>query len=187
MKHSYPIMHLPNIRSICIYILSLTWNKHRHTIHTRRQNKSNAYILKQTPQYRCIIKSNTYIIHITWSFISKCHSCSVKLVLVCLLTAGRSVRRRLWPAARIVGCCKDECPCGEEGGNSQAYTLSPLQRLSVYVSACARVSVCQCCTSACLPQETTTSIERTHHNGHRYANARNMHLKLRTYTPYGNV
>jgi hypothetical protein len=49
--------------------------------------------------------------------------------------------------------------------------------------ACAR----QCCTSACVPEETTTSIEHTHHNGHRYANARNMHLKLWTYTSDGNV
>ncbi len=79
-----------------------------------------------------------------------------------------------------------DCPrytanCGEEGGNSQAYTgrhRSPLVCVSVRV----RKSVC-----ACLPQETTTSIEHTHHNGHRYANARNMHLKLRTCTSYGNV
>jgi hypothetical protein len=57
----------------------------------------------------------------------------------------------------------------------------------VYVRACARVSVCQCCTSACLPQQTTTSIEHAHHNGHRYANARSTHLKLLPYTSYRNV
>ena len=83
---------------------------------------------------------------------------------------------------------KTKKPCGEEGGNSQTYTLPPSQRLCMYVSACARMSVCQCCTSACLPQETTTSIEHTYHNGHRYANARNMHLKvLLAYTSYGKV
>ena len=38
---------------------------------------------------------------------------------------------------------------------------------------------CQC---ACvLAQETTTSIKHTHLNGHRYANASNMHLKLWTF------
>ena len=52
----------------------------------------------------------------------------------------------------------------------------------VFHCVCARVSV-----RACLPQETTTSIEDTHHNGHRYASRRNMRSKLRTYTSYGNV
>ncbi len=113
----------------------------------------------------------------TSSILSKCHSCKSKHAYVCLLTSGRSGRRRLCPAARIVGCWKAKDTCGEEGGNSQAYTLSPSQRLCVYDSACVRVSVCQCCTSVCLPQQTTTSIEHTHHSGQRYANAKNMHSK----------
>ena len=57
------------------------------------------------------------------------------------------------------------------GGKTESgLHCSPSQRLRVCLSACARVSV-----RACFPQETTTSIEHTHRNGHRYANARNMH------------
>jgi hypothetical protein len=161
MKYSYPIMHFPNIQAICKDIPTLTQNTHRDAIEHMMHK-----------QVECI-SSKTYT--------------SSKHAYVCLLTSGRSGRRRRCPAARIVGCRKGQVPCGEEGGNSQAYTLSPSQRLCVYVSACARVSVCQCCTSACLPQQATTSIDRTHHNAHRYANARNMHLKLRSYTSYGKV
>jgi hypothetical protein len=61
---------------------------------------------------------------------------------VCLLTSGRSVRRRLRPAARIACSRPGQATCGEEGGKSQADTLSPSQRHCVYVSASARVSVC---------------------------------------------
>ena len=97
----------------------------------------------------------------TSRILSKYPSCCSEHAYVCLLTSRLSVRRRLWPEARIVCCRKGQVPCEEEGGKSQAYTLSPSQRLCVYASACARVSVCQCCTSTCLPQPTTTSIEHT--------------------------
>jgi hypothetical protein len=73
----------------------------------------------------------------TSSILSECHSCESKHAYVCLLTLGRSVLRRLRPAARTVGCRKGKVACGEEGGNSQTYTLSPSQRLRVCLSACA--------------------------------------------------
>jgi hypothetical protein len=115
---------------VCIY-------SHTNTKHTP-QCYPDTMMHKQVER----IYSKTH----TSSILSKCHSCSSTHAYVCLLTSGRSGRRRLWPAARIVGCRKGKGSCGEEGGNSQAYTLSPSQRLCVYVSACARVSVCQCCT-----------------------------------------
>jgi hypothetical protein len=143
-----------------------------------------SYPIRKLPNIQAIC---IYILTLTQNTHLKAIRTQSKHAYVCLLTSGRSGRRRLWPAARIVGCCQDKGSCGEEGGNSQAYTLSPSQRLCVYVSAFARVSVCQCCTSACLPQQTTTSIEHTHHNAHTYANARNMHLNLRAYTSYTKV
>jgi hypothetical protein len=160
------------MQAMCIHDPTVTQNTQLNAISSHMMHK----------QVECI-SSQTH----TSSILSKCHSCWSTHAHVCLLTSGRSGRRRLWPAARIVCCSEGQVPCWEEGGKSQVYTLSSSQRLCVYVSACARVSVCQCCTSAWLPQQTTTSIEYTHHNGHTYANTRNMHLKLRAYTSYRMV
>ncbi len=50
----------------------------------------------------------------------------------------------------------------------------------VAIAAPSRVSQCVCArviVRAYFPQETITSIEHTHNNGHRYANARNMEMQ----------
>ena len=88
-----------------------------------------------------------------------------------------SVRRRLWPAARIACSRQGKDTCGEEGGTSQAYTLSPSQRLCVYVSACVRA--CQCVSAVQVRAYLKKHPRKS--NGNGYANARNTHLKLRAF------
>ncbi len=124
-----------------------------------------------------MIKSSTYIIYLTWILISKCRSSSIKLAVVCLLTARRSVRRRLRPATTTVCCREAKGPCGEAGGNSQAYTLSPSQRLCVYVSPYARVSVFkEVQVRAYLKKQPWQSS--THFKGYRYANWKEYAFKF---------
>jgi hypothetical protein len=97
--------------------MPMVYMRYTHDAQTSRVH----YILKHTPQVFCL----------------KYHSCSSKNAHACLLTSGCLARRRLRPAATPVCCREGQGPCGEEGGKQSAYTLSPSQRLCVYVSACA--------------------------------------------------
>jgi hypothetical protein len=123
MKCSYPMMHLPNMQAICIYITTLTQSTHRKTIHTH-----------DAQTVECI-SSKTH----TSSILSKFHSCSSKHACVCLLTARRSGRRRLRPAARIVGCCQGKATCGKETVRRTLFRYR--SACGVRQCVCARVSV----------------------------------------------
>ena len=166
------------MQTICVCIPTLTWNTHRKTIHTRRNNKSNSYVLKHTPQWRCKIKSNTYILYITKSIISKCHSFWINQDFVCLLTSRRSGRRRLSPAVSPVGCHRDSATCREEGRhNSQTYTG---RHRSAFACVSVRVRACQC---ACVLTSSNNHVNRAQTpEQSEKSNARNMHLTLYGHT-----
>ncbi len=125
MKYSYPIMHWPNMHAICIH----TIRKHtpRCDPHTWCTNKSNAYIVKHTPQVFCL-----NVIHV-----------KSKHAYVCLLKSGRSVRRKLSLAARIIGCTQGQGNCGEEGGK-ETVRVTLFRHRSAFGCTSVRVRTCQC-------------------------------------------
>ncbi len=152
---------------MCKY--SNTTIKHtNNTIHTRRKTKSNAYILKYTHRNT----DENQIKHILYI----CHE-----VYFYLLQGAEAAEDWVRQWHQLVAT-ETQITVGRKEDRVRL-TLVAIAAPS-HVSQCvsARVSVC-----ACLPWQPTTSIQHTHHNGHRYANARNMHLKLLAYASYGNV
>ena len=134
-----------------MYIYSHTNTKHtpQWDPHTWCTNKSNAYLLKHTPQVFCL-----YVIHVTVSTLSVVSMPTYLRALSPAKTEAGSEDSWLW--------LRESSLWG--GGRTQSdlhsFTISASLHVRQCIQCvCARVSVSVLYT--CLPQGTTTSIEHT--------------------------
>ncbi len=152
MKYLYPIMHVPNLQTICTNIKHTTIRS-THDVKTNRTHAcSNTHLNTDVKSNQThilyIYMKNYFYVSFMLNSASFRMSTYVRELRPPKIVSGSEDSWLSWRLSPLWG-----------GGRKESgfkYTLSPSQRLCVYVSACARVSVCQCCTSAFFPQGTTT-------------------------------